>query len=74
MSYSPYFEPKPARPHQGRDRLFGGLLVGMVVLGLISLYYSPNLVSIVILLGLIVLVFAIGWLAGSIGVGMDRER
>jgi hypothetical protein len=72
MPSTPAFEPKPARAHQGRDRFFGAVFVGLIVLGLISLSYSLNLVTVTILLGLVVLVLAIGWLAGSIRGGPDR--
>ncbi len=72
MSDPSFFEPKPARPHQNRDRLFGAVFIGIVVLGLVSLYYSLNLISLMILLGLIVLVLSIGWLAGSISGKPDR--
>ena len=72
MSNTPFFQPKPARPHQGRDRLFGAVFIGMIVLGVVSLYYSLNLISVMILLGMVLLVLSIGWLAGSIRGGPDR--
>lgn len=72
MSNTPSFGPTPARPHQRRDRLFGAAFVGIVVVGVVSLFYSLNMVTFVILLGLIVLVFALGWLAGSVRSGPDR--
>lgn len=72
MSNSPSFGPTPTRPHQRRDRLFGAVFVGIVALGIISLFYSMDLVTFVILLGLIILVFAIGWLSGSAESGPDR--
>ncbi|MGZ8786595.1 MAG: hypothetical protein ACXW1Y_13655 [Acidimicrobiia bacterium] len=58
--------------HQGRDRLFGAVFVLVIVLGVVSLYYSLNLVTFAILLGLILMVVGIGWLAGSVGGGPDR--
>ncbi len=69
---APDFEPKPARAHQGRDRFFGAVFVGLIAVGLVSLYYSLNLITLVIFVGLVVLIVAIGWLAGSIGAGTDR--
>ena len=45
----------------------------MVVLGVVSLYYSLNLISLMILVGLIVLVLSIGSLAGSMRSGPERE-
>jgi len=75
MSNTPSFGPKPARAHQRRDRLFAAVFVMVVVLGVVSLFYSLNLITVVILLGLIVMVFALGWLAGSIrGGGPDLDR
>jgi heme A synthase len=68
----PFFEHKRARPHQSRDRFFAAVFIGMVMLGVVSLYYSLNLISFLILLGLIALVLSIGWLAGSIRGGPDR--
>jgi hypothetical protein len=59
-SNMPSSGPTPARPHQGRDRLYGAVVVGIVALGIVSLFHSLNLVTFVILLGLIVLIFAIG--------------
>jgi hypothetical protein len=73
MSNNSFFEPKPARPHQGRDRFFAAVFVGMVMLGVVSLYYSLNLVSLMILVGLITLVLSIGSLAGSMRGGPERE-
>ena len=71
MSNMPSFWPTPARAHQGRDRLFRAVLVGIVALGIVSLFYSLNLVTFVILLGLIVLILAIGWRSGSVRSGPD---
>ena len=73
MSATPQFQPKPRRPHQGRDRFFAAVFIAMVVLGVVSLYYSLSLVSLMILVGLIVLVFSIGSLAGSMRGGPERE-
>ena len=72
MSNTPSFGPTPARPHQRRDRLFGAAFVGILVVGVVSLFYSLNMVTFVILLGLIVLIFTIGWLSGSVRSGPDR--
>jgi hypothetical protein len=52
--------------------LFGAAFVGIVAVGVVSLFYSLNMVTFVILLGLIVLIFAIGWLSGSVRSGPDR--
>ena len=71
MSNTPLFGPTPARPHQRRDRLFGAVFVGIVALGIVSLFYSLNLVTLVILFGLIALIVAIGWLSGSIQSGPE---
>jgi uncharacterized membrane protein YobD (UPF0266 family) len=67
MSNTPSFGPVPTRAHQSRDRLFAVAFVGVVVLGVVSLFYSLNLVTFVILVGMILLIFGIGWLAGSVG-------
>ena len=72
MSNTPSFGPTPARPHQRRDRLFGAVFVGIVALGIVSLFYSLSLVTFVILLGLIGLIFAIGWRSGSVRSGPDE--
>jgi hypothetical protein len=72
MANTPTFGPTPAGPHQRRDRLFGVVFVGIVALGTVSLFYSLDLVTFVILLGLITLIFAIGWLSGSVQSGPDR--
>jgi hypothetical protein len=66
-----FFEPNSVRAHQGRDRLFGAVFVSLIVLGVVSLYYSLNLVTFAILLGLVLLVVGIGWLAGSVRGGPD---
>lgn len=52
--------------------MFGAVFVGIVALGIVSLFYSLDLVTFVILLGLIILIFAIGWLSGSVQSGPDR--
>jgi hypothetical protein len=49
------------------------VFIAMVVLGVVSLYYSLNLISLMILVGLIVLVLSIGSLAGSMRSGPERE-
>jgi len=72
MSNTPSFGTPPARQHQRRDWWFGAAFAGIVALGMVSLFYTLNLVTFVILLGLIVLVFAIGWLSGSVRSGPDR--
>lgn len=72
MSNTPLFGPTPARPHQRRDRLFGAVFVGIVALGVVSLFYSLNLITVMILLGLIVLIVAIGWLSGSVQGGPEE--
>jgi protein-S-isoprenylcysteine O-methyltransferase Ste14 len=72
MTNRSFFEPTPARAHQGRDRFFGAVFVCLVVLGVVSLFYSLNLVTVAILVGLSLLVVGIGWLAGSVGGGPDR--
>ena len=72
MSNTPSFGTPSARQHQRRDWMFGTVFVGIVALGMVSLFYSLNLVTFVILLGLIVLVFAIGWMAGSVRSGPDE--
>jgi hypothetical protein len=43
----------------------------MVALGLVSLYYSLNWVTGLIILGLVILVAGIGWITGTLG---GRER
>jgi hypothetical protein len=47
------------------------VFLGIVAPGIVSLFYSLNLITFVILLGLIVLIFAIGWLSGPFQSGPD---
>lgn len=67
------FEPRPPRAHQTRDRVFAVVFVGMVLLGVVSLYYSLNLVSVMILVGLVTLVLSVGSLAGAMRGGPERR-
>jgi hypothetical protein len=58
--------------HRTRDRVFLLVFLAMVALGVASLYYSLNWISGLIILGLVVLVAGIGWIAGSLG-GARRD-
>lgn len=73
MSRSPFFEPRRPRAHQTRDRVFAAVFVGMVLLGVVSLYYSLNLVSVMILVGLVTLVLSVGSLAGAMHGGPESR-
>lgn len=57
--------------HRARDRFFLLLFIAMVALGLISLYYSLNWITGLIIVGLVVLITGIGWITGSLS---GRER
>ena len=59
--------------HRARDRIFLLVFVGMVALGLVSLYYSLNWVTGLIILGIVVLVAGIGWITGSL-TSSSRDR
>jgi hypothetical protein len=50
------------------------IFVGMVALGLVSLYYSLNWVTGLIIVGLVVLVAGVGWIAGSLTSRSPDER
>jgi hypothetical protein len=58
--------------HRARDRIFLLVFLAMVALGIVSLYYSLNWISGLIILGLVVLVAGIGWITGSLG-GARRD-
>lgn len=60
--------------HRTRDRIFGLIFIGMVALGLVSLYYSLNWVTGLIIVGLVVLVAGVGWIAGSLTSRSPDER
>lgn len=69
MSSTRSLGPTPARPHQRPARLFGAVFAGIVALGIVSLFHSLNPVNFVILLGVIVMIYAIGRLSGSVRSG-----
>ena len=52
--------------HRSRDRIFGLVFVVMVGLGLVSLYYSPNWVTGLIIIGLVLVVVGVGWITGTL--------
>lgn len=52
--------------HRSRDRIFGLVFVVMVGLGLVSLYYSLNWVTGLIIIGLVLLVVGVGWITGTL--------
>ena len=62
----------PQARHRARDRIFLLVFLGMVALGIVSLYYSLNWITGLIILGLVVLVAGIGWRTGSLS-GTRRE-
>jgi hypothetical protein len=52
--------------HRARDRIFGLIFIGVVALGVVSLYYSLNWITGLIILGLVLLVAGIGWITGTL--------